>query len=410
MYMLWLSWWLFLCAVALIILGALAYKIPKSRGGHFLSQARGFSDQLYQHFRAISEGTKELKIHRHRRQEFLDESLSKSINAFSKATVAGTKYYSFASRFGLMIFFIVIGFITFVLPQYTVIEQETLVGYVLVFLFLQGPLEVIMSSAPELAKTMVSLKKIKTLGLNLNATEENQHPTLIEKTRIETDYANTIELKQVKHSYYRETEDSHFELGPIDLSFKRGEVVFLIGGNGSGKTTLAKLLLGLYQPSHGEIVVDGRVIDEASYDNYRQLFSAVFVDFYLFDELLGFHGVDLDKQAQEYINKLQLGHKVTVEKGRLSTTNLSQGQRKRLTLLAAYLEDRQFYVFDEWAADQDPEFKRFFYTDILSDLKERGKTVLVISHDEQFFHVADRYIKMDFGQVVVTDKASELYA
>jgi putative ATP-binding cassette transporter len=309
-----------------------------------------------------------------------------------------------------MIFFIVIGFITFVLPQYTVIEQETLVGYVLVFLFLQGPLEVIMSSAPELAKTMVSLKKIKTLGLNLNATEENQHPTLIEKTRIETDYANTIELKQVKHSYYRETEDSHFELGPIDLSFKRGEVVFLIGGNGSGKTTLAKLLLGLYQPSHGEIVVDGRVIDEASYDNYRQLFSAVFVDFYLFDELLGFHGVDLDKQAQEYINKLQLGHKVTVEKGRLSTTNLSQGQRKRLTLLAAYLEDRQFYVFDEWAADQDPEFKRFFYTDILSDLKERGKTVLVISHDEQFFHVADRYIKMDFGQVVVTDKASELYA
>ena len=148
---------------------------------------------------------------------------------------------------------------------------------------------------------------------------------------------------------------------------------------------------------------------EQDYDDYRQLFSAVFVDFYLFDELLGFKGIDLDKQAQTYIDKLQLSHKVKVENGRLSTTNLSQGQRKRLTLLAAYLEDRQFYVFDEWAADQDPEFKRFFYKEILSDLKERGKTVLVISHDEQYFDVADRYIKMDFGQVTVTDSMSELH-
>jgi putative ATP-binding cassette transporter len=108
----------------------------------------------------------------------------------------------------------------------------------------------------------------------------------------------------------------------------------------------------------------------------------------------------LDERAFKYLSQLQLNHKVQVKDGTLSTTELSQGQRKRLALLAAYLEDRPIYVFDEWAADQDPHFKEIFYRQLLPELKARGKALLVISHDDRYYHLADRLIKIDYGQVV----------
>jgi putative ATP-binding cassette transporter len=175
--------------------------------------------------------------------------------------------------------------------------------------------------------------------------------------------------------------------------------MFLVGGNGSGKSTLAKLLTGLYIPETGEIIADGKPITDQNREWYRQKFSAVFSDFYLFDKLLGLVSSDIDAKTQEYLTKLQLNHKVTVQNGRLSTTALSQGQRKRLALLTTYLEDRPFYVFDEWASDQDPVFKNIFYTQLVPDLKSRGKTVLVISHDDRYFHLADRVVKLDYGKL-----------
>ena len=107
----------------------------------------------------------------------------------------------------------------------------------------------------------------------------------------------------------------------------------------------------------------------------------------------------MDRQAQKYLKQLQLDHKVKIEQGKLSTTTLSQGQRKRLALLTAYLEDRPIYLFDEWAADQDPNFKEIFYTQFLCELKNRGKTVLIISHDDHYFHLADRIVKLNYGKV-----------
>jgi putative ATP-binding cassette transporter len=125
----------------------------------------------------------------------------------------------------------------------------------------------------------------------------------------------------------------------------------------------------------------------------------VFADFYLFDRLLGLDQDDLDEQAQLYLKRLRLDRKVKVVNGTLSTTALSQGQRKRLTLLTAYLENRPIYVFDEWAADQDPTFKDLFYTEFLPQLQKQGKTVLVISHDDQYFHLCDRALKLNYGQI-----------
>jgi putative ATP-binding cassette transporter len=214
-----------------------------------------------------------------------------------------------------------------------------------------------------------------------------------------------LELVGVTHTYYQEKDDTHFTLGPINLTFQPGEVVFLIGGNGSGKSTLAKIVSGLYPPDMGEIRLDGELISDKNRDNYRQLFAAVFSDFFVFETLLGLEHPDLDAQAQEYLAQLHLGHKVKVRDGQLSTIDLSQGQRKRLALLTAYLEDRSFYLFDEWASDQDPHFKEIFYTRILPDLKDRGKAVLVLTHDDHYFHLADRMIKLDYGKLVYDKRA-----
>jgi len=155
----------------------------------------------------------------------------------------------------------------------------------------------------------------------------------------------------------------------------------------------------LYQPEGGDLLLDGQVSSSTQNHLYRQHFSAIFTDFCLFEHLLDGDDPQLMQQARDYLAHLQLAHKVNIDGGRLSTLDLSTGQRKRLALLAAYLDDRPCYLFDEWAADQDPVFKRFFYTKILPDLRQRGKLVIVISHDDAYFSLADRLIKVDQGSV-----------
>src|SRR5262249_40882734 len=131
--------------------------------------------------------------------------------------------------------------------------------------------------------------------------------------------------------------------------------------------------------------------------------------FHLFDSLLGMESPGLDAQARRYLSELRLAHKVKVQNGALSTTELSRGQRKRLALLTAYLEDRPLYVFDEWAADQDPQFKEIFYPRLLPELKARGKAVLVISHDDRYFPVADRILRLEDGKLIA-DEVQRPYA
>jgi putative ATP-binding cassette transporter len=203
----------------------------------------------------------------------------------------------------------------------------------------------------------------------------------------------------VTHSYHQEGGGGEFQLGPINLTLYPGELIFLIGGNGSGKTTLAKLLMGLYEPESGEIRVDDKPVTMAERDDYRQQFSAVFYDFYLFERLFGMDATNVDAESRKYIDLLQLSNKLQVKNGHLSTIDLSQGQRKRVALLNAYLEDRPIYIFDEWAADQDPQFKEIFYYELVPELKSRGKTVIVISHDDRYYGLADRLIKLESGQI-----------
>lgn len=235
-------------------------------------------------------------------------------------------------------------------------------GYAMIFLYMIMPIEGLLSAIPNISSAKVALERIEQVNADLPL-EDTLHEAPAKSF-------DSIVLDNVTHRYFREKENEVFTLGPIDLTFKPGELIYLIGGNGSGKTTLAKMLVGLYAPEGGQILLNGHPVDEARRDIYRQHFSVVFNDFFLFDTLLGMKVEGLDAQAQSLLEHLQLDHKVTIKDGAFSTTNLSQGQRKRLALLVTYLEDRPFYVFDEWAADQDPTFKEVFYKQLLPELRQ----------------------------------------
>ena len=210
-----------------------------------------------------------------------------------------------------------------------------------------------------------------------------------------------IEFDRVSFTYANPGgDDEGFTLGPIDLSFSSGEVVFVTGGNGSGKSTLVRLLTGLYTPRSGHIRLNGRAIDDSSREQYRQHFSAVFADFYLFDRLFGVDAPSRGAEIQQYLALLGMDRKVRVLGDKFTTTALSSGQRRRLALLAAYLEDRPVYVFDEWAADQDPSYKETFYLRLLPGLRARGKCVIVITHDDRYFRFGDRVLKLEAGRIV----------
>lgn len=402
-YLAWLSWTLFLAVLGFLVLATLCYQLPVARATRHFRLFREEWDVLVKHFRAVTEGTKELKLHARRRRAFIEDLLRPSAAALARHHIRGSDTFMLASSLGHVMIFVLIGLLLFVWPGLTAQNFTVLTGYSITLIYIMVPLEFILNRLPDVNRAAIAVDKIDRLGLALNEGRgeegEGEAPA--------APAWKTLELAAVTHSYHLERENMSFTLGPVNLTFTPGELVFLIGGNGSGKTTLAKLLTGLYVPESGEIRLDGRAVDDAAREGYQQLFSVVFSDFFIFDRLLGLSTDALDEQARDYLGRLQLDHKVQVEGGALSATELSQGQRKRLALLTAYLEDRPIYLFDEWAADQDPVFKETFYYQLLPELKSRGKTVVVISHDDRYYHVADRIIKLDYGQVVADQRAAD---
>lgn len=401
-YLGWLDWVVLLQIAGFIVIGVVSYQIPVVRALRHFTRARELYDVMVRHVRALTDGSKELKMHEKRRQAFLGQ-LEGAATTFQRENRSGFLVFTAAASWGQALYFVVLGLLVLLLPQIQPMDSRTLIGFTVVLTQMMVPLEVLMNALPTLGRAMASVRTVEEMGFSLEA-----EITEKKKAAIAPSTAwGRLEMVGVTHSYRRENEEESFLIGPVDLSFEPGELVFLVGGNGSGKTTLAKLLLGLYAPEGGEIRFGGRTVTDDTRGEYREHFSVVFSDFFVFESLLGLEASALDDEARRYLQKLHLQQKVQVKDGELSTTELSQGQRKRLALLTAYLEDRPIYLFDEWAADQDPVFKEIFYLELLPELRSRGKTVFVISHDDHYFRVADRILKLDYGKIEADLSAAE---
>ena len=398
-YLALLSWQVFLIAIVVIGLGSVGYHLAHLRAIRHLNVAAREQDQLFGHFRAITDGAKELRLNRRKRGAFTDEVLGDSIETVRRERAVGMSIFVASTSWGHFLIYAFIGLVLFALVGDVPDRTRVMTGFALVFVYMVPPLEGLLVNIPHANLARSASNRIEEITRTLQSPEATA-PVAASPTSF-----HQLALQGVKHSYHHEQRNEVFTLGPIDLHFAPGEVVFLVGGNGSGKTTLAKLITGLYAPEQGRILLNGQPVDDGNRDQYRQIFSAVFSDFHLFDRLLESANPALDAQGNGLIERLHLQHKVQVQDGAFTTQALSQGQRKRLALVAARLEDRPFLVFDEWAADQDPAFKEVFYKEVLPELRAQGKTVLVISHDDRYFHLGDRLLRLESGQLVAANVA-----
>jgi putative ATP-binding cassette transporter len=284
-------------------------------------------------------------------------------------------------------------------PSVVTVSPEAMTGYVVAVLYMMSPIWSIMGTLPTLERGQVALENIERLGVSLDVGHEDAQE--LEFIGLESGIPPIVQWNDVVFSYVDEKGvEAPFVLGPISLELHPGELVFVIGGNGSGKSTFVKVLTGLYQPLQGNVTLAGTLITDSNREWYREHFSVVFSDFHVFNKLLGQSDSQADRLASQYLRLLHIDQKVTVQERTFSTLDLSQGRRKRLALVTAYLEDRPIYVFDEWAADQDPQYKEIFYKTLLPDLRERGKLVVVITHDDRYFHLGNQVIKLEDGKGV----------
>jgi putative pyoverdin transport system ATP-binding/permease protein len=396
-YLFYLSPRVMLAVAATISLGVVVYSFIRIRAVKHFQRARERQGELMKHFRALTDGMKEMKLNRTRKAAFVSR-LENTAHSLRHELVTGNTTFGLALSWAQFTFFILIAM--FVLRASAGgnygLGPAILSGTVLALLCIRIPMETVVGMFLGLARAQVALSKIDQLGISLAAETE---PSTLNGEEKEDDRppVQAIEMEGIIHSYHSETDS--FSLGPLDLSFRPGEVVFVSGGNGSGKTTFIKLLCGLYVPESGELRYNGVPVTNANREDYRSRFAAVFSDFFLSDTIARPPSLELDALAASYLQEFRLGHKVQVKNGVFSTIDLSQGQRKRLALIAACLEDKPIYVFDEWAADQDASFRQKFYYEIIPELKRKGKTLFVISHDQQYFSQADRLIVLEEGRL-----------
>jgi putative pyoverdin transport system ATP-binding/permease protein len=395
-YLVWLSPFAFLAILALGSAGALGYRVVLARAYAANRLARKQRDALFGHFRQLIDGVKELKLNRSRRTAFVDEQIGGTTRALARLNVHAMRQFAIADAWSQGLFLLVLFTLLCGLAAPNFLSPRALTGYLFAAIYCMAPIWGLLGALPAFNQGQIAWERISELGITLRSTALAPDAPIAPPAESLT--PPCIEFRDVRFKY--DQEAGGFELGPLDFRIEPGQLVFIIGGNGSGKSTLVKLLTGLYSPDSGEIRVDGVPLPPDGLDQYRQLFSAVFSDFYLSDRLHAAGGVDAREPGEQLLRSFGLDRKVSIEDNRFSTINLSQGQRRRLALLSAYLEDRPVYVLDEWAADQDPAFRQVFYHQLLQDLKSRGKTVIVITHDDRYFGLGDRLMKLDYGQLV----------
>ena len=391
-----LSWPIFLMTLLAIGIGSAVQYVAQSKGIKGFYAARDAEDNLQKHYSAIAEGAKELRIHRPRRHAMHTRNIQGTADKICDTHIRSINIFVIAKSLGSMLFFVVIGLALTLQQFWPSSDPAVMSGFVLVLLYMKGPLENLIGNLPIISRAQIAFRRIADLSERFSSPEPH---LLLDDADKSVPVMKHLELRNVQYAFPPVEGSEPFKLGPVNLSIEPGEILFIVGENGCGKTTLIKLLLGLYTPQQGEIRLNGLPVDALGLDDYRQMFTTIFADYFLFDDLVQ-NDKALPDDATQYLERLEIAHKVSVRDGAFTTTDLSTGQRKRLALVNAWLDERPVLVFDEWAADQDPTFRRIFYTELLPDLKRLGKTIIVISHDDRYFDVADQLVRMESGRVV----------
>jgi putative pyoverdin transport system ATP-binding/permease protein len=387
-------------ALSAVIIGSAAL-VLQARSRQLAIETREASireNRLFDRLLDVLDGFKEVRLNSSRSNDLFDDIVEVS------RTAANIKIRAQSETYKRMVFlqsslYSVLGAIVFVVPALS----DTLAGVsitkiVTALVFIVGTCFGLVQSMPMITAANVAADNIERLENRLLATVAADTVGATEPAK----RFDKIEMHDIRFSYVDKLSETLFQVGPIDFTLRSGELVFITGGNGSGKSTFLKLLAGLYKPESGEITFDGVRVDGGTRQNYRELIAAIFPDFHLFQKLYGIPDPD-PAEVDRLLTQFQLNDKTRVTNGDFRTVDLSGGQRKRLALIVSLLEKRPILLLDEWAADQDPEFRRKFYYDLLPALIRAGTTIVAITHDDRYLDELDlpaRRLRMDEGRFV----------
>jgi putative ATP-binding cassette transporter len=388
--------------VVVLLIAARLYRMRGERASLDLRRAHDEVVALHEMVEGLLAGFKEVKLSSRRAAELLQDAVMVSgRTAFFRSLAQRALGVNFV--FSQVAIFILLGTLVFILPALSSTFADSTVKVLTAVLFLVGPVSGVISAAPQITVANAAAENLLKLEKLFDENVEQGVATADQKEAAAATAAapvfagfDTIDLRHL--TFARGEGSERFVVGPIDLSIRRGETLFITGGNGSGKTTFVKMLTGLYPADSGEILVDGRLVGRADMQRYRDIFGAVFSDFHLFPTLYGVERIDRERAAS-LIDEMEVENKAHLDGRRFSTVDLSTGQRKRLALVATQLENPPIMVLDEWAADQDPHFRAKFYQLVLPRLRAAGITVIAITHDDKYFHHADRRLHLEDGRV-----------
>ncbi|HKJ17741.1 MAG TPA: ATP-binding cassette domain-containing protein [Xanthomonadales bacterium] len=397
LYIAWLSPLAFTTVVAFYGFGYFIYRSNLGSVRELLVESGEREKSFRSLFSVFLEGFKELRVSHLKRRTLYEEHVQPQAESAMQAAVGAEARLTVNNVFIQIYYYFLIAAIIFLLPRISDMPVLHVLQVAAVVLFTYGSMTRIVQSVPLILKAERAVGALQGLERELQSARDPSEPYSGRFARLRPE-SRVVRFTNVTFDYHPDSPAAHFQLGPLSLEIEPGEMLFIVGGNGSGKTTFMKLLAGLYAPSSGQIHLGDRLIDNSNYSDYRDLFAILFSDYYQFDRFFGRTPVT-DAELTDALQTVRLEEHVNWSEGRLENVELSAGQWKRLALACTLLDDSPIVLLDEVAADLDPVFRQYFYESYLNQLRQNGRTVIAVSHDEKYFHHADRVIKLDAGRV-----------
>jgi cyclic peptide transporter len=365
-----------------------------------LNKLRDLQNSYYRYLSDLLSGFKELKLGIKRNENLFEKYLYKNKIEDRNLGVTTAIRYLDNELLGSYSWYIILGLIMYVLPLVVKINMSQTSTFIITILYLMGPVATLISTVPFYTRVKIALERLNRYE---NFTSSRMKGNITYDNAFDIHEAMyLLRFDNVVYEYKDAENETSFVIGPINIEIIRGEILFIVGGNGSGKSTFINLLTGLYKPVSGHIYFNDQEIEYENYPYYSNKISAIFTNNHLFKENYEeFDLTSINSKLETYIEDMHLSDiiKLDIKNNKISH-KLSKGQQKRVAMIYALMEEREILVLDEWAAEQDPAFRAYFYRVILKELKKMGKTVVAVTHDDAYFDCADRRIKFDYGQII----------
>ena len=315
---------------------------------------------------------------------------------FSIISSAKEEFDNFITQFIIIIIYI--------LGTFFIIKNELTYGTIVAFLtylvYVSTPISYLTNIKFIFSGIIPSAKRLKEIF----ETEKEIYNQKIPVSVLKED--SIIELKGVSYSF----ADKKL-IDDIDLTFKVGEIVALVGDNGSGKTTIGNLLLRFIEPNEGAILLDGINIKEMDLNSYREMFAVADAKSHLFQERLSYNINFNEKEIDEIddiIQKSQLKNSEIVlmrSQLKLCESNVSSGEKQKIIIARVFYADKQISIFDEATANLDKKSRENIEEVMVKNSKNSLK--IIITHSKDILQYVDQIVMLHEGKVTCFENVQE---